>query len=230
MTGHGRRPRCGSPLGPVLPASPRSPAANSHRGLGRSQARPASWCLGLLRAHRRDHRVIEPGLPRLRRYPGGRSVDGPCRPGRAHRGHDRVTSGRVSASGCPLESGGKVRARTDVELLECVSQVRRDGARCHVQPLGYGAVAVPAGGQLGDAVLGRGERTGTAERAASGAGAHRVELLTRPPGQQQHATTICLLERVPERDTGVRPPVGSPQRGAEGDQGAGVLKAGRGSR
>jgi hypothetical protein len=66
-------------------------------------------------------------------------------------------------------------------------------------------------------VLGRGERAGTAERAAPRPGAGRVELLTRAPGQPQHAAAIRLLQRAPERVAGVRPPVGPAQRGAEGD-------------
>ena len=47
------------------------------------------------------------------------------------------------------------------------------------------------------------------------------------PGEQQHAAAIRLLQRAPERVAGVRPPVRPAQRGAESDQGAGVLEPGR---
>ena len=67
-----------------------------------------------------------------------------------------------------------------------------------------------AGGKLGDAVLGRGERAEAAERTAPRARAGRVEFLARSPGQQEHASVIGLLERASERHEGVRPPVGSP--------------------
>jgi hypothetical protein len=95
---------------------------------------------------------------------------------------------------------------------------------------GDGPVAEPAGGQFGDAVLGRGERAGTAECAAPRPGAGRVELLPRAPGQSQHAAAIRLLQRAPERVAGVRPPVGPARRSAEGRLGRGCARAGPASR
>ena len=133
----------------------------------------------------------------------------------------------ASCAGWASRAAARCGARADAELLECVGQVRLDGAGCHVQPLGDGAVAVPAGGQLGDAVLGRRQRAGAAECAAPWPGAGRVELLVRAAGQQQHAALVGLFQGPAERGAGVGPPVGSAQRGAQGEQGAGVLEPGR---
>ena len=83
---------------------------------------------------------------------------------------------------------------------------------------------MPERGQLGDAVLGRGERVGPGERAASRPGACGVELLARAVGEQEHAAAIRLLERAPERLAGVRAPVGAAKRAAEIDQRACVLE------
>jgi hypothetical protein len=67
-------------------------------------------------------------------------------------------------AGLRLERGGGFGAGADAELLERVREMRLDGALRHVQPLGDRAVAVPTGGQPGDAVLGRGERAVAALR------------------------------------------------------------------
>ena len=66
------------------------------------------------------------------------------------------------------QGGRELGARTDVELLVGVGEVGLDGAAGDVELLGDLGVALAAGGERGDAMLGRGERVDPESAARRG--------------------------------------------------------------
>jgi hypothetical protein len=89
----------------------------------------------------------------------------------------------------------------DAKFLEDVGQMRFHGAPCHVQLLGDLRIAETADRELGDPVLGGGQRPGTPGGRAPRTGSGCLQLVSRPLGRPQHSVPVREVERLGQRLT-----------------------------
>ena len=118
-------------------------------------------------------------------------------------------------------------ARADVELGVRPPEVRLDRLAGHEQRLGDLGVRQPAGGEVGDPPLARGQRVDAAQLQPARARAGRQQVVARLLGEHGRAAALRQVERLAQRLARLAAAVGAPLRRAEVGERPRVLQARR---